>query len=183
MEGLDFNKALKYPFNRWKGLLNIFWAIIPIVGAFALFGYMVKIVKSMINGGFEQLPEMSFGEELSTGFFMFLKYIPFVIVLMIVNIVLAFIPIIGQLLSLAINLFIVPVLVLNFIKKETIASLFEFAIIEHVLNDIVGYLIAILKTIGLTIIYVVLCFVLVGIPALSFGGNIFLADWFRNNIQ
>ncbi|MFH0857893.1 MAG: hypothetical protein V1848_04055, partial [Candidatus Magasanikbacteria bacterium] len=58
---LDFKVGFKYPFNRAKGMLNIFWIFLPIVGWFALGGYTVRIVQGFIRGEYKELPTMKFG--------------------------------------------------------------------------------------------------------------------------
>ncbi len=56
MNELDFNTAFKFPFNRAKGLWNIFWFLLPIFGWFALAGYTIRIVQGFLKGSFKQLP-------------------------------------------------------------------------------------------------------------------------------
>ena len=183
MESIDFKSAFKYPFNRAAGLLNILWMFIPIIGWFALYGYGITIVKHFIKGDFKELPKMDFGENLGLGFFMFFKSIPFMIVLFIMYIFLIFIPFIGPLASWFISLFIVPVLTINFFKKETVASYFEFEKIKYVFEDFEDYIIALLKSIALGIIFFLMIIILVGIPAATFTQNIFFADFYRRYIK
>ncbi len=84
-EELDFKTAFGYPFRRATGLLNILWVLLPIIGWFALGGCGIRIVKHFIKGDFNELPLFNFSEDLSLGFFMFIKAIPFAIVYMAVN--------------------------------------------------------------------------------------------------
>jgi len=180
---IDFKSAFKYPFNRAKGLLNILWLLVPIIGWFILFGYGITIVKHFLKNNFKELPVMDLKENLSLGFFMFLKSIPFVLVLFIIQALAVFIPMIGALASWFISLFVVPILTINFFKKETVSSYFEFEILKFVFNNFGDYLIALLKTIALTIIFFIMIIVLVGLPAGSFTKNIFFADFYRKNIK
>jgi|TARA_B100001964_G_C14216374_1_gene593002 hypothetical protein len=180
---IDFGTAFKYPFNRPIGLLNIFWILVPIIGWFALMGYSIRIIKNFVKGDFKELPLFNFSQDFNLGFFMFLKMIPFIIVIATVNFVLALIPFVGFLANLFISLFIVPILFINFFVKETIQSYFEFNIIKHVFDNFGDYIIVILKSLVLGIIFLILIIVLVGIPAGSFTKNIFFADFYRRHIR
>ena len=183
MENIDFKSGFKYPFNRAVGLLNILWVLIPIVGWFALFGYGITIVKHFLKNDFKELPKMDFGENLGLGFMMFLKSIPFFIVISIVNIVLIFIPVIGVLASWFVSLFIVPILTINFFNKETVASYFEFEKVKYVFENFGDYIIIVLKTIALYVIFFIMVIILIGIPAVAFTQNIFIADFYRRCVK
>ena len=184
MVSLDFGTAFKYPFNRWKGMLNIFWMFLPILGWFALGGYGVRIVNEFLKGKFRQLPLFEFGNDLSLGFMMFLKALPFGLAYMVVMFA------IGKLslylqggLELLIGIFAIPILTINFMKKQTVASFFEFGTVRYVFSNLGDYIVALLKSIALGIIYLVMCLILVGIPASVFAKNIFLADFYRRNVK
>jgi len=180
---LDFSTAFKYPFNRPLGLLNILWLLIPIIGWFAFMGYSIRIIKNFVKGDFKELPLFSFSRDLNLGFFMFLKSIPFILVIWVINFILAFIPMIGTLANLFVNLFIVPLLIINFFVKEKIESYFETDIIKLVFNNLGDYIIVILKSIALGIIFLILYIVLVGIPGNAFTKNIFFADFYRRYVK
>jgi len=180
---LDFSTAFKYPFKRPVGLLNILWILVPIIGWFALIGYIITIVKNFVKGNFKELPLLNFKQHLHLGFYMFLKAIPFIIVIMIINNILDEIPVIGAIGSFFVYLFIVPLLSINFMVKETIASFFEFNIIKHVFSNIGDYVVVIIKSIALGIIFLILYIVLVGIPANAFTKNIFFADFYRRYVK
>jgi|TARA_B100001964_G_C14256002_1_gene612467 hypothetical protein len=182
-KALDLGAAFKYPFNRPMGLLNILWILVPIIGWFALMGYSVRIVKNFVKGNFKELPLFNFSKDLNLGFFMFLKAIPFVIVIAVANFVLAIMPVIGTVASLFISFFVVPILSVNFFVKETIDSYFEFDIIKHVFNNFGDYIIVILKSLVLGITFLILFIVLVGIPANAFTKNIFFADFYRRYVK
>lgn len=182
-KALDFKSAFKYPFNRPVGMLNILWFLLPIIGWFALMGYSIRIVKHFIKNDFKELPLFNFGESFKLGFFMFLKMIPFIIVIVIVNVVVGFVPKVGVIANLFINLFIIPILVINFFNKETIESYFELGKIQYVFENFLEYIIAILKSIALAVIFIIMSVILVGIPAQSFTKNIFLADFYRRYVK
>ncbi|MAG78009.1 hypothetical protein CL616_01450 [archaeon] len=184
MTSLDFKIAFKYPFNRAKGMWNILWILIPIIGWFALGGYTIRIVKEFVKGKFKQLPTFSFKSDLKLGFFMFLKAIPFILVYAVIIIPLRLLfPWLDLIVELFLGLFITPILFINFFVKETIESLFEFKIIKYVFKNIGDYFIAILKSLVLSLIFFLMWIILVGIPAGSFTKNIFLADFYRRNVK
>ena len=182
METLDFKKAFSYPFNRKIGLLNIFWMLLPIFGWLALGGYSVRIMKGFINNKFDELPEFSFKSDMSLGFFMFLKSIPFFLGYGVIISLLILISDVFRYLAMFIEFFIIPILFINFINKETISSLFEFEIIKVVFEDISDYIITMIKSIGLVLIYVVMCLILIGFPAMVFTPNIFIADFYKRKV-
>jgi len=184
MKKLDFKTAFKYPFKRAKGMWNILWILLPIIGWFALGGYGVRIVKEFSNGKFKKLPTFKFRSDLKLGFFMFLKAVPFVVAYITIGAVLDKID--SRIAGLAIffiGLFVAPILAINFANKETIGSFFEFKIIKSVFNNLEDYIVALLKSILLNIIFVIMIVVLVGLPAGSFTKNIFLADFYRRKVK
>ena len=183
-KNLKFNIAFKYPFNRMKGLWNILWVLLPIIGWFALGGYGVRIVKEFTKGQFKKLPVFKFGDDFKLGFFMFIKAIPFVIVYMIVLGIIGLInPVVYGLARLFVELFAIPMLTINFMNKETVGSLFEFGIIGNVFSNLGDYVVAVLKSILLWFVFLVMFLILVGIPAQMFTQHIFLADFYRRHVK
>ena len=182
-EAVEFGAAFGYPFKKAVRLLNILWVFIPIIGWFALFGYGITIVKHFLKNDFSELPKLSFGRDLNLGFFMFFKSIPFIIVLTFVNFIIIFIPFIGILGSWFISLIIVPVLAINFFNKETVSSYFEFDKVKYVFENFGDYIIALLKTIALRIIFGIMILILVGFPAGAFTQDIFMADFYRRFVK
>ncbi len=73
METISFSDAFKYPFKTPKRLLYALWLIIPILGWFALFGYIVRLVNEFVEGRYEGLIKLDFMEDLKLGFITFLK--------------------------------------------------------------------------------------------------------------
>ena len=184
MKKLDFKTAFKYPFNRAKGMWNILWILLPIVGWLALGGYGVRIIKEFSKGKFKKLPTFKFKNDLELGFFMFLKAIPFIIVYIIIGAILDKTdPGMAGLARFFIGLFIVPILAINFMNKETVSSFFEFKILKSVFDNFGDYVVALLKDILLSIIFVIMIIVLVGLPAGTFTKNIFLADFYRRKVK
>jgi len=180
---LKFETAFHYPFNRAKGMLNIFWLLVPIIGWFALGGYGVRLTQRWIKGEYKELPVFNFKDHLKVGFFMFLKSLPFIIVFMIVQTLLGFIPFAGMLANLFIGIVIIPILSVNFLKHETVAAYFEFEKVKYVFENFGDYIIAVLKSIALGIIFLLMIIILVGIPAGQFTQNIFLADFYRRRVK
>jgi len=76
-----------------------------------------------------------------------------------------------------------PVLYMNFFKKETIGSLFEFDILSKVFKNYGQYWLMIVKTMGLNIIFLILVLVLVGLPAMAFANIVFYADFYGKYIS
>ena len=180
---LEFNTAFKYPFNRPKGMLNILWILLPIVGWFALGGYCVRIIQEFCKGRYKQLPLFNFKSDMKLGFFMFFKAIPFVAVYFIFMILLEFIdPLLG-LTRIFTDLFIVPLLSINFLKKEKVSAYFEFRILKAVFNNFGDYCIALLRSIGLGLLFILLWVVLVGLPAGAFTQHMFLSDFYRRRVK
>jgi len=180
---LDFNTAFKYPFNRKKGLWNILWLLVPIIGWFALGGYGIRIVKEFTLEKFEQLPEMSFKSDLKFGFMMFLKSLPFVVIYTIILGTLIFINEWFRIIDTFLKIFIVPILTVHFFNKETIGSWFDFKILEHVFINLWEYIIIMLKSLALFIVYLLMTIILVGIPANAFTQNIYVADFYRSKVK
>ncbi len=183
MDKLDFKTAFKYPFNRAKGMLNILWIFLPIIGWFALGGYGVRIIQEFSKGKFEQLPALKFDSDLELGFFMFLKSLPFILAYVLFLIILNTIDPWLNLIRIFTEIFAIPILAIHFMNKETIGSFFEFGIIKSVFNNLGDYVVAILKSILLGLIFLIMWIVLVGIPAGSFTKNIFLADFYRRRAR
>jgi len=181
---IDFGAAFKYPFNRAKGMLNILWVLLPIFGWFALGGYGVRIVQEFSKGQFKKLPIFKFGSDMKLGFFMFLKAIPFILAYMVVLAIVSFSDVwTGTVIRVFLELFALPILFINFMNKETIGSLFEFRIIKYVFTNLGDYLMTIIKSIFLMLVFIIMIIILVGIPAGAFTKNIFLADFYRRNVK
>jgi hypothetical protein len=181
---LKFGSAFGYCFHRAKGMWNILWLLFPIFGWFALGGYGVRIVKEFVDGKFEELPSFSFSSDMKLGFFMFLKAIPFMLAYLVVFGILGAISSgLGGFVEFFFGLFAAPILGVNFMRKETIESLFELNIVNSVFQNLGDYLLAILKSIGLALIFIAMIIVLVGLPASVFTKNIFIADFYRRRVK
>lgn len=181
---LDFKAALNYPFKRAMGLWNVLWILLPIVGWFALGGYGIRIIQEFSKGKFKELPLFNFRSDLNLGFFMFFKSLPFVIVYGLIALAFGAIgPVFDVLARTFLELFIIPILTINFFVKETVSSYFEFRIVKSVFNNFMDYVMAVLKSILLFIVFLVMSIILVGIPANAFTQNMFLADFYRRKVK
>jgi hypothetical protein len=181
---LSFEDAFNYPFNRMKGCLNIFWLLFPIFGWFALGGYSVRIVKEFSAGKFTKLPMMNFGSDMKLGFFMLLKAIPFIVAYVLIILALYEVnTVVGFIFEVFIGIFMLPILFIHFMNKQTVGSLFEFGVTGIVFDNLGDYLYVMLKSIVLGVIYLLMIIILVGLPALFFTKSIFLADFYRRRVK
>jgi len=173
---MEFTKGLKYPWGEPRRLWNILWVLVPIIGWFALGGYIKKIVNSIVKGNTKKLPAFgSFEDNLAKGFMLIVKSIPLTIAVIVVGLI----PFIGPIITWTFSIFLAPWIGINLLQKYTIESTFEFkkaGII--VFNHLGEYLLALVKTIVFSVIYFVLSIVLVGIPCLSFGREIYFAEFY-----
>ncbi|MBD3328782.1 DUF4013 domain-containing protein [Candidatus Peregrinibacteria bacterium] len=183
MHALTFREAFNYPFKRPIALLNILIILIPILGGFVIGGYGVRIGQAIMRGETKELPKLDFGDCLKLGFMMFLKAIPFALVISIIFGILIQIDLMLYAIVVGLaGLFLFPILGMNFIKKETVSSLFEVGLIKPVFANFGDYIMVILKSIALGIVWIILMIVLVGIPASTFTQNIFMADFYRRAV-
>jgi len=120
---------------------------------------------------------------MKLGFFMFIKSIPFIIAYLIVIEILDSMPLVDGLAQLFLALFIIPILSINFMNKMTVASFFEFRILDSVFTNFGDYIKVILKSILLGLIFIIMILVLVGLPAGFFTQDMFLADFYRRRVK
>jgi len=85
--------------------------------------------------------------------------------------------------DMLIAIFCFPMLFMNFLRKESIESLFEFRVLRPVVDNLGDYLMALLKSLGLLVIFLLMSIVLIGIPALAFTKNLFIADFYRRHVK
>jgi len=92
-DALDIGRAFGFVFQDPNWTRNVLLAgvclLIPVVGIFALMGYMADITKRVAAGNDLPLPTYSLGEHLGLGFRMFIKMLLAVLVVVIISIVLA----------------------------------------------------------------------------------------------
>ncbi len=188
MATLDFADAFRYPFRRWQGLFNILWMLVPIYGWFLLIGYRVRIVGEFLQGKYVKLPRIAHGDDFVLGWKMFWKAIPGILVIVAAAFLFGAFegrrgggPLLFVFVILA--LLIVPILAMNFMRKRTVASCFEFDLVRVVIKNFLDYFVAFLKDLALALIFFVMMFILVGIPASVFTKNMFLAEFYRGHVK
>jgi len=177
----SFAAGMKYPWAVPARLLNILWVLIPVVGVFTLYGYIIKVITGMVQGQ-NSLPDFGdWGENTKEGFFLILRMIPFMIVFWIVSFVLMFIPVLGQLAFSLLCFLFVPWLVTNLIVKRKVSAAFDVqGAAKAVFGNFGGYIMALVRTVGFAIVYGLLSMIVIGIPALLFGQNYYLARFYGN---
>ncbi|WP_235283849.1 MULTISPECIES: DUF4013 domain-containing protein [unclassified Methanosarcina] len=184
IETISFSEAVKYPFKVPQRLLYILLLFIPIIGWLALFGYVVRLVNEFIEGRYEGLIKLDFMEDLKLGFMVFLKSLPFYIAYTVVLLATMYVnETLGNIVNLLLGFFVIPMLAVNFFRKQTVESFFEFDILNVVRDNLGEYIITVLKQYALFIIFAVLSIVLVGIPAMFFTNSIFVANLYGRLVE
>lgn len=175
----SFTEGLNYPWGAPKRLLNIFWALIPVIGWLALIGYCQSIQRALVAGNKTSLPEfIDFGEHLKKGFLLFVKSLPMLIAYSLIFSV----PGIGKIAGLIAFVFFLPYLGINLLVTDKFEESFNIKKVwDNVFNNLGEYLFAYLKTIGFVLLYWLLSIVFVGIPCLSFGCLFFLTEFYANH--
>ncbi|WP_410509380.1 DUF4013 domain-containing protein [Methanosarcina hadiensis] len=184
IETISFSEAFKYPFKTPGRLLYALLVFVPVIGWLALFGYGVRLVNEFIEGRYEGPIKLDFMEDLKLGFMLFLKALPFYIAYVIILSAATYVnETLGSLISLLLGFFVIPMLAVNFMRKQTIESFFEFNILNVVKENIGEYIITVLKQYALVIIFMVLSIVLVGIPGMLFTNSIFVANMYGRLVE
>ena len=184
MKPIQFNTAFTYPFNRWPGLFNILWILLPIFGWAALLGYHVRQTQGWVKGEFKEMPKFSFVKDMKRGFWMFIMMIPLLGAFILAGFILTISTYgLGALGFLFLALFILPLLLINLYVKETVEDSFDFKVVKPVFDHFDDYLVMLLKSFGLVAVWIVMAVIVVGIPANMFTKNIFLADFYRRRVK
>ena len=184
IETISFSEAFKYPFKTPKRLLYALFIFVPIIGWLALFGYGVRLVNEFIEGRYEGPIKLDFMEDLKFGFMVFLKSLPFYIIYIIILFAAMYVSEgLGNIISLLLGFFVVPMLAVNFFRKQTVESFFEFSVLNVVRDNLGEYIITVLKQYALVIIFMVLSIVLVGIPGMLFTNSIFVANMYGRLVE
>jgi hypothetical protein len=184
IETLSLSDAFKYPFKAPKKLLYALLLLIPILGWLVLFGYMVRLINEFVEGKYEEPIDINLIEDLKLGTFTFLKALPFYIAYTIIVFAVSYISAtLGGLINLLLAVFVIPILVVNFFRKQTIESFFEFDALNVVKDNLGDYTVAILKQYIIGFAFVILSIILIGIPAAIFTNSIFIANFYGNYIE
>jgi len=184
IETISFSEAFKYPFKTPARLLYALLLIVPVIGWLVLFGYTVRLINEFVEGRYEGLIKLDFMEDLKLGFTVFLKALPFYIVYAIILHAATYVSeIFGNLVSVLLGVFVIPLLAVNFMRKQTIESFFEFDILNIVRNYFGEYITTVLKQYALSFIFLILSAVIVGLPALMFTNTIFIANMYGRLVE
>ncbi|HII79785.1 MAG TPA: DUF4013 domain-containing protein [Methanosarcina sp.] len=158
--------------------------IVPIIGWLALFGYIVRLINEFAEGRYEGLIKLDFMEDIKLGLMMFLKALPFYIIYAIILYAATYVSeTFGNLVSLLLGVFVIPMLAVNFFRKQTVESFFEFDILNVVRDNLGEYIITVLKQYALGIVFLILSIVLVGIPGMFFTNSIFIANMYGRLVE
>lgn len=184
VETISLSDAFLYPFKTPKRLLYSLWLLVPVLGWLILFGYIVRLVNEFIEGRYEGLIKLDFMEDLKLGFIIFLKALPFYVAYMAIDFAATFVnETLGNLVNLLLGFFVVPILEVNFFRKQTIKSFFEFQLLDIVRDNPGDYIITVLKQYALIIVFFILSFILIGIPAILFTNSIFVANLYGRIVE
>lgn len=177
-------EAFKYPFKAPKKLLYALLLLIPIFGWLVLFGYIVKLINEFVDGRYDEPIDLDLIDDLKLGIIIFLKAIPFYIAYTIVIFVVTYVSeALGHLIAFLLAFFVIPLLMINFFRKQTIESFFEFYILNVVKDNIRDYIVTVLKQSALEIVFAILSIVLIGIPATILTSSIFIANFYGRCVE
>lgn len=205
IEIISFSDALKYPFKAPKKFSYALLLLIPILGWFIIYGYIVRLVNEFIEARYEEPIEIDLIEDLKLGAITFVKFLPFFLAYLIVIFIADYTsPILGFFVNLLLGLFVFPPLLINFFRKQTVESCFEFDILKVVYDNLGDYIVAMLKQFALRIIFgvfallpiifamylenyalaiVLIPIVLIGLLAAYITYLIFIANFYGNYIE
>ena len=184
IETVSFSDAIKYPFKAPKKLLYALLLLIPILGWLIILGYIVRQVNEFIEGRYEEPLDIALIEDLKLGAITFVKALPFGIAYVIVILAITYVsPTLGSLISLLLEIFVVPILMVNFFRKQTIESFFEFDIFNVAKNNLEDYIVTALKQYILLIVFAILSIILIGIPAMILTYSMLIANFYGRSIE
>jgi len=184
IETISLSDAFKYPFKTPKKLLYALLLLIPILGWLVLFGYIVRLVNEFIEGRYEEPIDLDLMEDLKLGAITFVKALPFYVAYAVVIFAVTYISAtLGNLTELLLGFFVIPILAVNFFRKQTIESFFEFDLLNVVRDNMEDYIMAALKQYAIVIVFAILSIVLIGIPALCFTSSIFIANFYGRIVE
>ena len=165
----SFWHAVIYPYRRKKGFCTILWLLVPIVGWLLFIGYYTRITQSFCEGKYKKLPAVKAVDCIGTGFFILLKLLPFHIILMAIGFFAApetglFGPslfLLYNIISIFFGLFIMPFLTVHFLYREDATAYFQWGILRHARTYAREYFLVAIKTILLSVVYVIIHVLLV----------------------
>ncbi len=184
IETISLSDAFKYPFKAPKKLLYALLLLIPILGWLVIFGYVVRLVNEFIEGRYEEPIDIDLMGDLKLGAITFVKALPFYLAYAVVIFAVSYISAsLGSLVELLLGVFVLPLLAVNFLRKQTIESFFEFDVLNVIRDNLEDYIVTVLKQYALVIVFAILSIVLIGIPAMIFTNSMLIANFYRRKIE
>ena len=184
VENMSIKDALKYPFNRMKGLLNFYWLIIPILGCFVFIGYYIQIIKEVLRGNKETLPMFgSFGENLKSGFMLFLAAL---CVIVLNGIVTGIVGVVSDALASLVSFVLsclISIQIIQYIEKGDFAEVFNYKKAANMIVSNIGdFVVMMLKSIAVFIVLIIasipMITMVVTVPAMIFSSQVLLLDFY-----
>lgn len=181
---ISLSEAFKYPFKVPKKLLYALLILVPILEWLVLFGYIIRLINEFVEGRYKEPIDLDLMEDLKLGIIDFLKALPFYITYIIVIFAVNYVSeTLGNLIGLLLGFFVIPILMVNFFRKQTIESLFEFYILNFVKDNLGDYIVTVLKQSALEIVFAIISIVLIGIQAMIFTSSIFIANFYGRWVE
>ena len=181
---ISLSEAFKYPFKVPKKLLYALLILVPILEWLVLFGYIIRLINEFVEGRYKEPIDLDLMEDLKLGIIDFLKALPFYITYIIVIFAVNYVSeTLGNLIGLLLGFFVIPILMVNFFRKQTIESLFEFYILNFVKDNLGDYTVTVLKQSALEIVFAIISIVLIGIQAMIFTSSIFIANFYGRWVE
>lgn len=205
---MDVNRAIRFPLDdkQWisKLLIGVLMSVLSvfIIPGLILQGYMIKLVRQVINGRDSELPEwVDWGKLLKDGFFVtvgeLIWALPFIVLIMIVGLatgglgsmmdssgdmVAAVTTGVGLLLACLVVLtviaflFVTPALVIQYAIKDDFGALFRFSeVFDIIRNHMADILIAFLVSVVAVFVIGLVTGVLNVVPCLGQIASFFIA--------
>jgi len=175
---MSLEEGLKYPWVNGRKQWYALWILLPIIGWFALGGYVVRIVQAIVSGNKNGLPEwVGFWDNFKKGFRLFVLLLPIIAIIMVFS----FIPYVGSLLNFLASFLYLPYIVVHVIMKNNFKASWDVETWWRVViqENFKEYVLAWLRSLVYGIAYFLLSFILIGIPGSLFGKQIFFADFYR----
>lgn len=181
------SETLKYPFKRFKRIWNFYWILIPIIGYFALMGYIVDILKSVFRGEEEMPKFVGFWKNVGKGFFLFLALIIIQIVYNILIYLFRFIPVLGVILTIVLVIYLIllcPMLIMQYAITEKFKDALDIAKATRTMFiDFWAYVLVILKLFVVMLVWLAasipIITLIVTVPLMSFSQYYMYGTFYR----
>ena len=178
---LNFSEIFGYAFRNKNYWVYLLWILVPIFGWFILSGYGVRVIQTFLEKNFVSPPKIMPKSDMKKGFLMFVKFLP-------INLAFAGVSVLSEMVKIfyvlyALFLFLIPLLYVNYAKKETFASTYEFGIFEKNFSNFKDYLFAFFRYALLALVSIPLCFILIGIPILFYSSYISFAQFYTKFVD